>query len=880
MRSLLLACFAVLVCGALPAAEPAPEPKPVDLKVLPANQWVERPLSGWPGKTWYGNEVCFGLASAGELGVLVLDMRQAGRAVVRHLDAATGAWSELASAPIDAKNYSVDGSSTEAFHGLQLCYDPDRKALVGLTATSLGGSGRTIEFDLTAKTATAVELQYDLKSAKTPPPVTAGSLCYDPVNKEAVLATGGFSPVGGTDGTWLYDGAKKEWRRLETPKEMDEVRLPLEQARDRLIVLRWLVWKNLEFRATGREKLLDERSKGEALAKEAAELAPELKKLGELAGANSAKAERPYHKDRLASAGKRLAEATAKLAGMDGKIKTAGPEELEVLYRGAIRPALDSVETAVSELASTPEPRSSARLVYDSKNKLIVCTGGDGQCRAWDDTWVYHCEGRWWEWRQPAGRPSGGSARGTAFDQRTGLVVSLAATYKDGHHTGWQVWLYDGAANEWRLLGPAGAGVGWLEYDAKADCLVGLTGGMDKTAWVFRPDATAAKPAEARPATPAVLPDPGADFVLRDAATVADLKKWQAERDAWVKGVPANTWAKVPTNGTGRPNWGRSWSSIVYDPDRWQIYYRDGGHGSYHGSVTDHYDLPTGRWFRSDRRYEPPWPMGTYFGWGRSFSLAPWCVHSYKYGLYYNVLRRTLQREPGQSGGIKGIGQGVLEYDPDTGRWAREMVPVPSASNMIGGPVIPGVPDAVVCVRNFSRYGTMSGEGWMQTADGATKTWKGLGEVPRAWEDHAWCWSSDLKRKRVIYYGGPKDKQALFALDITAEAPKWQKLEVKGADDGKMPLSSREIVYVPRHDVFLMLAGSPESKDLEVWSLDAKENLFRRVPLAREPGVQTQDAGVSQGLQYDPVSDLCFYIAAAPGVPTMLAFRYAPKMDK
>ena len=26
-----------------------------------------------------------------------------------------------------------------------------------------------------------------------------------------------------------------------------------------------------------------------------------------------------------------------------------------------------------------------------------------------------------------------------------------------------------------------------------------------------------------------------------------------------------------------------------------QIYYRDGGHGSYHGADTDHYDLVSGR---------------------------------------------------------------------------------------------------------------------------------------------------------------------------------------------------------------------------------------------------------------------------------------------
>jgi flagellar biosynthesis chaperone FliJ len=39
--------------------------------------------------------------------------------------------------------------------------------------------------------------------------------------------------MGGTDGCWLYDGAKHEWRRLEGPKEVETVRVPLEKLRER-----------------------------------------------------------------------------------------------------------------------------------------------------------------------------------------------------------------------------------------------------------------------------------------------------------------------------------------------------------------------------------------------------------------------------------------------------------------------------------------------------------------------------------------------------------------------------------------------------------------------------------------------------------------------
>jgi len=872
MRTGLRRCVAACAMGLLisPAAEAN----------LPANQWIERPTSGWKGKDYYGPVLCQGFASAGDRGILIFDMRDAGRAVVRKLDAATGTWTELASAPLDVDRADVvDGKGRENLHGVQLCYDPDRNVLVGVTSTDLGGRGRTVEFDLDEGTATG------LKPDPSPPVLTAASLCYDPVNREILLATGGFSPIGGTGGTWLYDGARQEWRPLAGPKEVDEVRLPLEKARDRLLTLRWLAWKNLEFRATGREKLLDERSTGEALAEEAAGLAGEIKGLAELAGKNAAKAQRPYHENRLAAAGELLRDAAEKLAGAGGKLPAAGPEDLEAIYRGTLVPALEAVEKAASELAVTPQPRMSARLVYDSKNKLIVCFGGDGQDRQWADTWVYHCEGRWWERRHPEVHPPPGSARAVAFDPKSGLTVCLEALSKWGHHVGWQTWGYDAAADEWRAFDlAADPGIFWLEYDAAAGCLVGLNLDLNK-AWLLRLDPAAAKRREADSAPEVALRPIDGEYVLRDAATLAELKEWHAQQEAWAAGVPANTWVSVPTRGTGRPNWGRSWSSIVYDPDRRQLYYRDGGHGSYHGSVTDHYDIPTGRWFRSDRRHEPPWPMGTYFAWGRSFSLAPWAIHTYKYCLFYNPLGDRLQRVIGQSGRLKGEGpESVLEYDPDTGLWSRGLRRLPAAvGSGLGSPVaVPGVPDALVGVDNFTRYNQKNGEAWRKNADGSVERWSDLGVLPRAYNDHYFCFFFDPKRKRVMYYGGPDDPagQRLFALDMTAEAPKWQDLGVEPARGQKLPLSSREVVYVPRHDVFLMIAGrggTGRGGPLRIVALDPESNTWRDVEPAVAEGVDIIDAGVSQGLQYDPVTDLCYFIGIAEKYRIMwYGFRYAP----
>jgi hypothetical protein len=444
------------------------------------------------------------------------------------------------------------------------------------------------------------------------------------------------------------------------------------------------------------------------------------------------------------------------------------------------------------------------------------------------------------------------------------------------------VWTYDARTNEWRhyaIATPREAF--WLEHGGQAGCLAAFNLGLNQ-AWLLRFDPQAAKPIEAKEAPEVAWAPTEGDFVLRDAATVAELRKWTVEMDQWVKEVPANTWAPAPTRGSGRPNWGRTWSSHVYDPDRLQLYYRDGGHGSYHGADTDHYDLATGRWFRSDRRDLPPWPMGTYFGWGRSFSNAPWAIHNYKYSLWYNPLRKRLQREIGQSGTFEGIerARSVLEYDPDTGQWSRELHTLPgNVQGMISGPIIPGVPGALACLHNFSRYGSSNGEGWMQTAQGAQR-WQNLGTLPRAWDDHSFCWFFDPVRKRILYYGGPKGKHQLFALDITAQALRWQELPIKGADSS-LPLASREVVYVARHDVFLMTATADAHKpapleDL-IWLYEPGKGVFRRLKLAKGTGVVLQQGGgVSDGLQYDPVSDLCYFTQASSGVPQLLAFRYAP----
>lgn len=378
-------------------------------------------------------------------------------------------------------------------------------------------------------------------------------------------------------------------------------------------------------------------------------------------------------------------------------------------------------------------------------------------------------------------------------------------------------------------------------------------------------------------ALPAV---PEGEFVLRDAATVAELQQWQAETSAWAASLPANTWVVAPAHGTGRPNWGRSWSSIVYDPDREQLYYRDGGHGSYHGNVTDHYDIRTGRWFRSDVVQVPDKGiMGGYFGWGRGYNYAPWALHTYKWNLFYNPLTGHLQRlgfyTPDRVQG------NVNDYDPDQGKWSEH----PATVNLVGT-VVPGVTDAIVSVHGWERYsGIPSATVGRQTASGF-ETWSNTGPIAfhGANYDDDYAFVFDPRRNRILYYGGEGGSLGLFALDLEASRPRWRQLDVSAEGAVAIPRAYREWIYIPKHDVFLTMAWRRGAKGApEVWSFDPEENLFRRTTLALGPGVVAGDganrlgpATVSSGLTYDPVSDVAFYIRAASAPPSLFAFRYVP----
>jgi hypothetical protein len=400
--------------------------------------------------------------------------------------------------------------------------------------------------------------------------------------------------------------------------------------------------------------------------------------------------------------------------------------------------------------------------------------------------------------------------------------------------------------------------------------------------WVFRVDSRRWERLSPAPGEAAPPAEPQGEFVLRDAASLAELRQWQAETRAWAEDLPPNTWVRAPAHGTGKPNWGRVWSSILYDPDRRQLYYRDGGHGSYHGNVTDHYDIPTGRWFRSDVEQIPDSRiMGTYFGWGRGYNYAPWSIHTYKWSLFYNPLTGHMQRRVFHTPNYP-VGGNLNDYDPDQGKWSKQ----PATVNIVGT-VVQGVPDGIVSVHGWERYGSVpSATVAYQTADDFKK-WTNTGPIPfhGANNDDDYAFVYDPPRRRIMYYGGDEGTLALMALGLDAAKPRWEKLPATTADGARLPAAYREWIYIPKHDVFLTMQWQPlgSTKAPIVWSFDPSANQFRRVELALGNGVvpggkkgNLRSASVSAGLAYDPVSDVAFYIHSENGPPVMFAFRYVP----
>jgi hypothetical protein len=688
-----------------------------------------------------------------------------------------------------------------------------------------------------------------------------GSFCYDPVNQEIVSCGGSSAERGGTPGTWVYKVAAGKWEKLGFGSEaFRKLRAAAEERRRD-------VWGLITL---CRNRYMITETAGEAKAKlseRAAAVASSVEKLAaEVGGAKLEGAEAAAAK----VAGGKLTECAAllkaKSSALDGKITA------ETL--AALRPAFDAAEYAERALDSQPTGRANSQMVFDAGSRKIVLFGGSGLDRCMSDTWIYDVKSRKWEQRWPELVPSPRQGHAMVWLPKSKQVLLVGGQTILGSFRGLphQVWTYETAANEWKLLvslpprgkkEPAryphgeprgepygGASSGLVAAATEDDVVVSMSlGGGGRATWAMKADPAKSIDAGAVGAKPGTLSRSmrAEDY---DAAGTPDAGKM----DAFIKGLKPNHWTYAPKIPK-RPSW-RAWNTTAYDPDRKQFLLWGGGHVTYMGTEISHYSVRSGLWTIS---YSPDVPHaptgGFYVKAGLSFNTRPQVpVHAYQAYAY----------DP-PSGKMFYLSRA---YDVRKGEWEAEPYPGLKSSGCMRT-LLETTPHGVFALSEHGLYKFEAKEkSWKKMP------WEGPG-FGRAWCDgHALCY--DSKRDCLWMAHGSIMKYDIKTGKVTKSPA------ARPAVLGKFALW-REQVHIPDADILLLMRlfkGPGGKKGNVAWDPASGKYYFVDLPFVDaggKPAKTGRGFSWSQALHYD--RDLKLAILNTQREPIFLRFdRKTAKM--
>jgi hypothetical protein len=136
----------------------------------------------------------------------------------------------------------------------------------------------------------------------------------------------------------------------------------------------------------------------------------------------------------------------------------------------------------------------------------------------------------------------------------------------------------------------------------------------------------------------------------------------------------------------------------------------------------------------------------------------------------------------------------------------------------------------------------------------------------------------DSKRDQVILHGAGQNREELWTFDITSR--RWKNMEPKvlAPEGSAPPVCTREAVYIPKDDVFLIYGPAGEEQGLPaMWIYKVNENSWRRVDIQSvNPGEQGQSSQ-NRAMVYDPKRDLILLVLGTSGdegTATVYAMRY------
>ncbi|HUT34265.1 MAG TPA: kelch repeat-containing protein [Planctomycetota bacterium] len=604
------ALLALWVGAALAGEAKAPE-TPVSLADAPANTWVK----ALETKTGWRESPLFVYVPGIKKFVMASGMQSHGGIVPRHydteeLDLAQLKWVNAYPPAVAAgrpesgpvgEEYSKERAK-QGYNGRVLFYKDGDYLRVGAggqwleTRTNYewchvpdGGKVYACLHDKTLRYDPAARTWEDLNAKPRASCRIWGSMCYDPVNKEILHAggDGGSADVA----TWAYSPEKNEWRRLEfgSPE--------LRALGSRAKALRWQA-KALLGAACNRFAITETDQEAKAdLAAQAAEL------VAQASGLWGTQAGRLSHQ-----------VAASRLDAAMAAVKAAGPKlagEITPEIIAEVRAARVLFEQVVDALAVEPPGRARSQTAYDPVHKKIILFGGDGLDRVLSDTWVYDCATRTWEQRFPERCPAPRAGHILAWLPKAQKIVLAGGYSRD-----WlaqEVWSYDVAANDWKLLlhvplqpedygrqkfSPNAPRVTCRDVQTGAvnddDVLICVTPARPSLiTWACKVD-----PSKADEAGTAAHAGASGTYTFNriDPATWEQAAKPDPEATAkLLRDLPPNVWTSLdfPRYAPGARN---RWGTTAYDTDRHQLLFWGGGHATSKENDVAHFSLRGGCW--------------------------------------------------------------------------------------------------------------------------------------------------------------------------------------------------------------------------------------------------------------------------------------------
>ena len=588
-----------------------------------------------------------------------------------------------------------------------------------------------------------------------------------------------------------------------------------------------------------------------------------------------------------------------------GHVAETGPDGKVIGYTGTWLYDCATGAWRKLESGNEPPPRMVSRLVYDSKNKVMVLFGGDAQSHYRADTWIYDTRSRVWQRSSAAAGPPARAGHFTVYDPDSGWVM-IGGGYNREELA--DMWAYDASQDAWlRLKGKVPAG--WYvtaDMDPDAGLIVLATANKPegdtmtcneiysvRTTYAFRvdqgdlvdedyqsgPQQEIAKRSKEE-ATTGTQPDP-----VR--------KERQLKR---LQGMPDNEWVLLDNPGRNAPL--RSWGSCSFDTKRGWIIYWGGGHCGYGGNDYDFYDVEQNTWVSLPVFPEYPeraWDKGVNPA-GVTFQGAPWIRHGRKVYAYDPVSDKVVNTKTipltagydplllrdwesrhidfgeGENYTRSGYTKWVTwVFDPETSEWQLLCSGLPGLDLTVTTPrgvmavdhdwggldtgnSLKGIPFEDLPQKENAVYLlNVAGKKWEKLSKGAP------------WPQNLYEMTAlvyDSRRKQLLLHGGGEKRTELWAFSL--DRGLWRKLD---ADTSRLPENAppvcrREAAYIPSQDLFFTCAYPPGShEEAGVYVYRVGQNRWFRVDIPLPEGVsQSTIAGQNRAFTYDPKNNLVLMV--------------------